>query len=309
MVRRLINLELYSAVGKDVASVFRDDFYRPGTLTKLVHAEICLQPSEEFEEEDRSLFIAASRIPSLRHLEVQGMCESLPLDLVKFAIINPVTRPPPGHSWGLTSLVLSRVWIFGAELRFIFGSLYQLEVLKIEGCQADSSFARNLSLLPKTLHTLTITLLGDPEAGESSLPTLDYVPLWFPNLEHFHLTGDIFSHSLFHNLRLAPKLHCLLFGHDSAISTDELLSLVLPTSPNRTPQLSWLDVHVCWKVSESARSGGVKKPIWTDELSKKGARKLATMCKEGGLTSSGGVTCALKICQCQERGRKCQREF
>lgn len=308
MVRRLTNLELFSAFGKDVACLFRDEFYRPGILPKLVHAEIRLQPSEEFEQEDTPLFIAASRFPTLRHLDVEGMSESLPLDLSAFSIIDPSKRPIPSHSWGLVSLVLARVWMFDRELRYLFSSLNQLEALKIEGYQADPTFAQNLSLLPKTLQNLTITLLGDPDSS-ASLPTLNYLPLWFPNLEHLHLTGDIFTHKLFHNLHLAPKLYCLLFGHDAPISTDELLSLVLPTSPDKMPKLGWLDVHVCWRASESARPGAVKKAIWTEEVSKKEARKLARKCKEVGVTLSGGVACALKICKCGERGKKCQREF
>ncbi|ORY40568.1 hypothetical protein BCR35DRAFT_336499 [Leucosporidium creatinivorum] len=312
MVRRLVNLELCSAIGKDVACLFKDDFHLPGILPNLVQVYIQLQPSDEFTEEDHPLFIAASRFPTLEHLDVTGTCEGLPLDLSAFSTINPSKRPIPSHSWGLKSLTLNRVWMFGPEMRYLFSSFNQLQCLAIDGYQADPSFSQSLSLLPNTLQNLTITLLGDPDAG-ASLPTLDYLPLWFPNLEHLHLTGFIFTHLLFHHLHLAPKLRCLLFGHDAPINTSTLLRLVDPRSPLRIPTLHFLNVHLCWRMTGDANGrpldGGVKKPIWTDEVSKKGARKLARMCREVGVDLDGGVACALKVCMCEKRGVKCQRRF
>ncbi|ORY84643.1 hypothetical protein BCR35DRAFT_324732 [Leucosporidium creatinivorum] len=304
ILRRLVSLEGFYTFSEGLAAYAFSDFYQPGVAEHLSSVGVHLTDGDQFTEDEKSLFVSASRLPALEEIILEGgPCRQLPFDLAPFANTSPSTRPLPAHSWRLISLTLNNFDTLGEECRYIFESFTALRELAIRVRQLSPAFAKHLALLPKTLEFLELDVFDSPRlsshpAAQAS-PKLNTIGALFPNLQRLYLNADVYTPPFFGHLHYAQELEVLRLGHNSPFTIGDLIPLLQPGLSTKLPSLKTLDLHVC---GLGKMKGGRIVPWsmkWPEEYSKKGGKKLVGLCAEQNIELKGAVKCALGICSCQ----------
>lgn len=289
MFTSLTNLRRYGSFGKKLAVPMFDEYYEvdgPSFNSILISVTFYIRPDEDIVVEDQNYLLNISKLTSL---------EELVLNLNYNTIPYPSDEPLiESKSWNLETLVLQDVDLDGTHLKNLIPAFKGLKHLKIECDDAGGDISQALELLPSTMESLKICL---PHANTSAPnpPNFDNVFKAdnFPNLRVIHLMGRIFTPAIFPNLSTLDHVTCLHFRSPSPLYGHEILSL-MKKGPSKMKSLGHLELDMNF---DPLRAGGRSRPRWTDDFSKKDARKILEIAQGKRMRIDGSILCALKLCQ------------
>ncbi|BGP17512.1 hypothetical protein JCM10213_008246 [Rhodosporidiobolus nylandii] len=303
-----------------VVEVLEQPYLATGALSRVKSLGLCLLAGEDYDADEaagicRSL---ALHLPSLEQLCLDGNQGELPCDLLN---LSPHVYLPP-RSLDVQSLFFRQILAIHEECRTLFSSLTaSLDVLDIETIHLYPNFMSDLALLPSSLTDLSLDCgIACPDylSHRQEFPKLGEIPLFLPNLEHLHLTGDVVSSATFDLLRQLPSLRCLLLAEHTQFSLSQILHAVTLLSSRNISPVSHkpapiLRVRICACPPSSpkfasSRQSSKHYPNWPREFGYSDAKRLIEAAGEAGVELSGTVLCAARSCK-KDDGHVCPRWY